>query len=235
MRIAIVEDDPKVRQTLCAYIDRFYEHKTDRYSITEFDDGDEIVEEYKAEYDLILLDIQMRRLDGMKTAEEIRKLDEHVYLVFVTNLANYAIKGYSVSALDFLLKPVNYLMLRQILQKTQALLEKREKHYVSFPTDRGLSRLDVSQIYYVASQGHNITIYTEKGEFHLRETMKSMEAKLAPYSFYRCDNCYLVNLKYVQNATKNSVMVAETELNVSRPRWKGFMDALTAYIGGEKP
>lgn len=107
MHIAVVEDQPEVRTCLAEYIERYFTENGTPYRITMFSDGDEILEDYQADYDLILMDIQMARMDGMRAAEKIRQLDEDVYLVFVTNLRNYAIKGYSVQAMDFLLKPVN--------------------------------------------------------------------------------------------------------------------------------
>ena len=87
-----------------------------------FSDGDEILDDFRADYDLILL-------DGLETAEKIRELDRNVYLVFVTNLANYAIRGYSVQAFDFVLKPVNYMMLKQLLQRIDKLVSSRQQAF----------------------------------------------------------------------------------------------------------
>ena len=232
MNIAIVEDDAATRAQLVRYIARYFDNRKGAYSVAEFSDGDEILENYRAAYDLILLDIQMARVDGMKTAEKIRRLDENVFLVFVTNLANYAIRGYSVNALDFILKPVNALMLNQLLQRVERLLDKRVKRFITLPTEQGLARLEVSQICYVETEGHTMSIHTDKGVYRLRETMKSMEGQLAEHGFYRCNNCYLVNLARVERVERGAAVVGGRELAISRPRYKGFMDALTEYIGG---
>lgn len=143
MRLAIVEDDDKVRQQLQTYVLQYFQGRENDVEIRLFADGDEILEDYAADYDLIFLDIQMKRLDGLATAERIRERDEDVYLVFITNLANYAIRGYAVHALDFILKPVNFLMLRQVLMSVERLLEQKPKRYITLPTDTGLTRLDV--------------------------------------------------------------------------------------------
>lgn len=163
MRLAIVEDDDKVRQQLQTYVLQYFQGRENDVEIRLFADGDEILEDYAADYDLIFLDIQMKRLDGLATAERIRERDEDVYLVFITNLANYAIRGYAVHALDFILKPVNFLMLRQVLMSVERLLDQKPKRYITLPTDTGLTRLDVSQITYVETDGHAVSIYTEKG------------------------------------------------------------------------
>ena len=163
MQLAIVEDDDKVRQQLQTYVLQYFQGRENDVDIRLFADGDEILEDYAADYDLIFLDIQMKRLDGLATAERIRERDEDVYLVFITNLANYAFRGYAVHALDFILKPVNFLMLRQVLMSVERLLDHKPKRYITLPTDTGLTRLDVSQLTYVVTDGLAVSLYTEKG------------------------------------------------------------------------
>ena len=234
MHIAIVEDDAGIRQQLSAYIGKFYEEDPCRYKLSVFTDGDEILEDFRADYDLILLDIQMKRLNGLKTAEKIRRLDEDVCLVFVTNLANYAIKGYSVQAFDFVLKPVNYMMLKQLLQRVDKLVSARQQQYVTLPTELGLTRIEVSHIYYVETGGRFLVIKTDQGEYRMRDTMKNMEGQLEKYGFFRCNNCYLVNLKHVERADGSTIYVNKEELTISRPRYKAFMETLTRYWGGNR-
>lgn len=232
MRIALVEDDRVMSEELRLYILQYFEGREHQCRITQFFDGDEILENYQADYDLIFLDIQMDRMDGLRAAEEIRRLDEDVCLIFITNMANYAIKGYSVNALDFVVKPVNYLILKALLQRVERLLDKRSKRYITLPTERGLTRLEASQVFYVETLNHAVLVHTEKGVWRLRESMRSMESLLADFSFYRCNSCYLVNLACVEQVDGGDVIVAGHRLSISRPRHKGFMAALTHYIGG---
>ncbi len=231
MHIAIVEDDVNVQQQLTAYIGRFYEEDSTRFKLSVFSDGDEIFENFRADYDLILLDIQMKRLNGLETAEKIRQLDRNVYLVFVTNLANYAIKGYSVQAFDFILKPINYMVLKQLLQCVDKLVSARKQHYLTLPTNLGLTRIDVNHIYYAETEAHYMIIKTDQGEYRMRDTMKNMEAMLEKYSFFRCNNCYLVNLNHVERVDGSTLYVNGEKLTISRPRYKAFMEILTNFWG----
>lgn len=236
MHIAIVEDQPEVRQCLAEYIDRYFAGEKQRYRITMFSDGDEILENYRADYDLILMDIQMARMDGLLTSKRIRKLDEDVNLVFVTNLANYAIKGYSVRAMDFLLKPVNYNMLQRILKRVENLQARRAKKYITLPTEQGMTRIEADRLRYVSTfgrDGHLLVYHMEDGDYSYRQTMKSAEADLQPHGFYRCNSCYLVNLSFVRTVSRDSVLLTSgEELGISRARYKGFMESLTEYLGG---
>ena len=94
--------------------------------------------------------------------------------------------------------------------------------------------MDVSQIYYVETESHAVTIETEKGAFRLRQSMRSMEEMLREYDFFRCNSCYLVNLAHVEQVADGTALVAGHPLAISRPRHKAFMEALTRYIGGMK-
>ena len=234
MHIGVVEDEEAVRKQLTTYIDRYFEGDPQRYRISTFEDGDEILDNYSASYDLILLDIQLPRLNGMETAQRIRKLDENVYLIFVTNMANYAIKGYSVNALDFVLKPVNYLMLKALLSKVEKKLKDRASTYITLPTEKGMARVNVREITFVETRNHLSVVHTDHGDFTLRESMKNIEEMLKDQPVFRCNNCYLVNLSRVEGVESNEAIVAESHLTISRPRYKAFMEALTRYIGGVK-
>ncbi len=234
MRIAIVEDDLPMSDQLREYVLQYFAGREHQCRITLFSDGDEILENYQADFDLVFLDIQMKRLDGLTTAQRIRELDDNVYLIFITNLANYAIKGYGVNALDFVLKPVNYLMLRQLMMRVEHLLLTKTRQFLTLPTEKGLTRLDASQIYYVETGNHAVQVYTAKGTWRLRESMHAMETLLTEHGFFRCNSCYLVNLAHVEQVEGSVAVVAGNRLTISRPRHKAFMAALTKYIGGIK-
>lgn len=234
MHIAIVEDDPRIQAELQAAVERYARENGEQFHTSVFSDGDEILENYAANYDIILLDIQMKRLDGMQTAERIRELDTDVILIFVTQMVNFAVRGYAVNALDFLVKPINYLSLEHVFRRAVALRKKRTQ-YVTVPTGKGLFRLNASKIYYFESYSHRLIVHAEEGkEYTLRETMRRMEEAFGPYGFFRCNNCFLVNLNYVESVELDTVVVAGHPLTISRPRRKAFMEALTNYLGGVK-
>ena len=147
IRIAIVEDEAAVRQQLEGYVQRYTRQYGTEFEVHLFEDGIEILDDYRPVYDLILLDVEMKHLDGMETAQRIRALDNEVNLIFITNMAQYAIKGYAVGALDYVLKPVPYFAFSQQLQKAEAQLRRRARHYLAVPVEGGLRRLDTASIY----------------------------------------------------------------------------------------
>lgn len=234
MRIAIVEDSAPERERIASMTRDYFQAQEKACQISLFADGDELLEPYGANWDLIFLDIQMARLDGMQTAQRIRELDKDVFLVFVTNMSHYAIKGYGVRALDFLLKPVNARMLEQVLMQVEHLLAERGRRKITLPTAKGMMRIDISDIYYVEVQNHVLAVVTRQGVIRLRGTISGVEEMLAGHDFFRCNNCYLVNLAQVSRVEPGLAEVGGHELTISRPRQKKFMEALTRYIGGSE-
>ena len=232
IRIAILEDEAPVREDLAGYLRRYTRQYGTKFEVSLFADGDEILEDYRPNWDIILLDVEMPRLDGMTTAERIRKLDSEVILIFITNMAQYAIRGYAVDAMDYILKPVPYFAFSQQLQKAIRRLEKRAKAYLMVPVEGGFRRVDLSGVYYLESAGHKVRLYTEEGEWTAPGSLRQYEETLADKQFARCNSGYLVNLAQVRGMQDGMVLVGPHSLQISRPRRKAFVEALTDYVGG---
>lgn len=232
LRIAIVEDEEKYVAQLQEYLQRFGEESRERIETTVFRDGDEIVESYKCVYDVILLDVQMPYMDGMTTAREIRKVDADVVIIFITNMAQYAINGYEVDALDYVLKPISYFSFAQRLERALARLKKRTASYIVLSLRSGSRKLNVDDIFYVESQGHSLTYHTDAGEFTATGSMKEVQKRLEPLHFSRGNNGYLINLKYVDGVQDGFAIVRGERLQLSRGRRNEFMAALTDYLSG---
>lgn len=231
LHIAIVEDDPSYARQLQDYLGRYSRESGEPIEVAVYTDGDEIVEGYRAQFDLILLDVEMPFLDGMTAAEEIRRRDSEVVIIFITNMAQYAIKGYAVDALDYVLKPVSYFAFTQRLERAVARMKRRERKYLVIPVKGGSQKVDVSLLYYVESQGYTLLYHTAAGVYSSTGTMKEVEARLEGLHFFRGNNGYLINLEHVDGVQDGSALVHGEQLQLSRPRRAAFMEALTNYLG----
>lgn len=230
IQIAIVEDDKHQAQILQKYIARYNQESGQRFQATEFQDGEDIIENYSGKYDIILMDIEMQFMDGMTAAEEIRKRDKEVVIIFITNMPQYAMKGYAVDALDYVLKPINYFAFSQRIDRALERMVKRKKKYMNIVNKGKIRKIDISTIYYIDVQDHDLCLHTKDENFTWRETMKNMEDNLAEDGFFRCNKCYLINLEYVNGIEGNDVLIGNEKVQVSRARKKELMDALNDYL-----
>lgn len=231
IRVAIVEDEVHYQEQLTEFLHRFEQEWGVHIENVVYVDGDELVENYKAQFDIILLDIQMRFMDGMSAAEEIRKRDSEVVIMFITNMAQYAIRGYEVDALDYILKPISYFQFSQRLNRAIERMKRREDQYITIKVKNGVKRFRVSDIYYIESQGHKLVFVTRIGEVETFGTMKELEEQLAEQPFFRGNKGYLINLEHVEGMDDIFAVVKGKRLLISRPKRKAFMEALSNYWG----
>ena len=232
IKIAIVEDEQLYAKQLHEYLRKYEKENGEAIEVTIYSDGDQIVEKYQSQYDIILMDIEMKFMDGMSAAEEIRKIDTEVVIIFITNMTQYAIRGYAVDALDYVLKPVSYFALSQRLNRAIGRMRKRESKMIMVNMKGGIVRLNIANIYYIESQGHTLILHTILGDYETSGTMKEMESKLLGMNFCRGNKGYLINLQHVDGISDGCAIVKDEKLILSRARKKEFMEALTKY-GGE--
>ncbi|MDR1189429.1 MAG: LytTR family DNA-binding domain-containing protein [Bifidobacteriaceae bacterium] len=236
-RIGIVEDDATSRLLLRQYLDRYSKETGAELKVMEFADGLKLVERYRPDFDLLLLDIDLPGLNGFAAAERIRRVDPAVIIVFITNITQYAIRGYEVDALSYLLKPVHYGAFAREIRRSLDRLKRRTGDWLVLNVDRGLVRVLLADVVYVESVKHRMTVHTTDDDHpacSVFGALKTMEAELDGKDFFRCNSGYLVNLRHVLAVTRDSTvrLTGGRELTVSRPRKKAFLAALADYLGG---
>ena len=230
IKVAIVEDDDHYAATLEKYLNRYSEEANQGFNIVRFNDGADIIEDYSGDFDIILMDIEMKILDGMTTAERIRQRDTKVVIIFITNMPQYAMKGYSVDALDFVLKPVNYYSFSQRIKRALERMDKRTSHFLSLSVKNGILKIDISDILYIEVQNHDLTYHTVSENITVRGTITEAEETLSGFNFFRIGKPYLVNLAHVRGFIDGEAIVNTDKIPVSRAKRKDFMDALNNYI-----
>lgn len=230
IRIAVAEDERSYRDTLKEYLERYQKESGRGIEVTFYTDGDGLVEEYHMQYDIILMDIQMKFMDGMSAAREIRNKDPEVVIIFITNMDQYATKGYEVEAMDYVLKPVSYFMFSEKIERAVLRMQNRNAQYVLVDIKGGMKKVDLNQVCYLESQGHTLLFRTVTEVISGNGTMKEYEDKLQKYDFIRCNKGYLVNLKFVDGVSDGYVEINHEKLSIGRTRKNAFMEALTNYI-----
>lgn len=234
IRVAVVDDDQESRELILNYLARYEYEQGMQIAVEEFTDGSELTGSYRPRFDIIFLDVEMENLDGFASARIIRETDPGVIIIFVTNMAQFAVKGYEVDALSYLVKPVPYFAFSQELNRSLERLERTRDDHVLLNVAGELVRINLSEVTHIESIKHHLVIHTLSEKIQLTGTLKEMTAQLEPRGFFRSNSFLLVNLRHV-TAFRNqiSTLAGGTELPVSRSRKKPFLEALTLYFGGQ--
>ena len=232
MRIAIVDDDPDDRARLLSFLDTYFSENGEDYQTEVYEDAVSFLNEYAFTFDFVIFDIDMPRLSGIDAAKELRKKDPSVTLMFVTNMPQYALDGYSVEAVDYVLKPFSYPDFKLKMKKAARYIRRNADAAISLSTPDGIIKCNASGIFYVESMLHYLYYHTSKGVFKIRGKLSDVEKELLPYHFARSGKSYLVNLAHLESIEGSQIVVGEERLPLSRRMKPLLLSAFAKYMGG---
>ena len=234
LKICVLEDESLPLERMKAYLHQFQiEHSDFEYMLETYSSAFDLLEHYSRDVDLLFLDIRVPDMSGMEAAKRIREIDQNVMILFVTNLTQYAIEGYSVNAFDYILKPLAYNSFSSKLERALRMLSYRSSDItLDLRTRDGGRRVFADSITYIEISNHDIIVHVGAEQIRQWGTLSKFEAQLREAHFVRCNSSYLVNLKYVQKVRGDQLLVGGDTLSISRPRRKEFLNALAQYKGG---
>ena len=232
LRIAICDDETDARDALRFQLEKIL-----------IEDAEEIVYEFSlgtnaaswlanhpGEIDLLFLDVEMKGLNGMETAEKIRTFDEQILIVFVTGYSDYVFDGYLVGALDYLMKPVSGEKLRQLIGRIRARYAQEESHTFTLKNMDGTWRFRLCDILFFYSDRRKVMLVTAKGEYSFYARLDEIEHQLSPY-FVRIHQRYLINPSHVDYLGSESVTINGQELPCSRRYRETALTKIARSIG----
>lgn len=232
-RIAIVEDSETDYRRIEECLTYLRGKDSVQYEIDWYKTGAAFIVKYTPVYDIVFLDIDMPGMNGIETAQMLRQMDHSVALIFVTNMAQYAISGYEVEALDFILKPINKYSFAIKIKRALARTTKRNDDIVNVKSDGVIHRIYISAIKYVETSGHYAIYHTLTENITEYTTLKDVEKKINRPYFARCNQSFLVNLKYIDSVNRESVVIDGTEMFISRRMHHSFLTAVADFLGGK--
>lgn len=234
LNVAIVEDEDKSADLLESYLNRYSQENGTVFSIKKYTNAVNFLNDYKPVHNIILMDIDMPGLNGMDASFQLRKLDHTVTLIFVTNMAQLAIKGYEVNALDFIVKPVSYpnftMKIERAIRVEKSKISERE--VLTLNTSFGTKVIEIRELKYLEVIKHRVIFHTERGTTEVQGSLKDFENRLEGMNFARCHNCYLVNLNHVTEISDDSVLLGNESIQLSRRKRQAFLDDFTKFLGG---
>ena len=230
MRIAVCDDEELFRIEFKSVLDKVLINA--EYDIDTFSGGSSLYEAFlKNPFDLVFLDIEMPGIDGITLAKRLRAVSENVQIVFLTSHIEYALEGYEVNALRYLVKPVDMNKLSEVLKYIQD--KKNNSRQIMIKQEGEDIVIDISDIIYMESMDKNVRIVTSKSEYITRYNISDYEEELRNSGFLRIHRGYLISLSKVKKIVKNDVVMdGDISLPVSRSNIKTLKDALYAYVEG---
>lgn len=232
LHIAICDDETDFVTHLTTLIQQYAAETGEEIKTTAYYDGMELVERYDTSIDLIFLDIQMRLLDGLHTAQRIRELDENVGIIFLTTLTQYGLEGYQYQAADYIIKPIKYVRLKAELNQWLKKHRHNDSPSIVVVNDSGKYKITLKSLRYAETFNRKLLLHTEQENIISYKSMKEMEQELSQAGFVRCHTSYLVNLFYVKGVQKLEItLITGEQIPISQPKRKAFMEQLTRYWG----
>ena len=231
IHITVCDDDPEMIRTCREFAGRFDSAHPYRLSWHFLEKPEEMEAQALAQEDILILDIQMGRLDGLETARIMRKINRESILIFVTNMAQFAIKGYEVDALDFIIKPVSMASIVYVMDKALKRLTGSNHAAFSLKTPEGTISLAANDITFVEVFDHNLVYHTTRGDYTVRGRLSDVSEKLDPERFVLCNRSFIVNLRHVSNVTADYLLIGDSRIPVSKSHRKELMKRFSSFLG----
>ncbi|CEN23616.1 LytR/AlgR family response regulator transcription factor [Paraclostridium sordellii] len=231
LSIVICDDEEIYRNTLTNYLDYMLEKGS--YKITEFSNGETLINKYPSKADILLLDVQMDGINGLDAARKIREIDTQVSIIFTTAFSDFMQKGYEVRAFRYLLKPISYDEFSNNLEECLKEVKERSENFITIKDlDSGeFKRIPVNSILYVETDLRNILIHTDDDIYRSNISINKLEKELKDKAFFRCHRSYLINLNKVRGIKQSTVKIKNDELLVSRYKIKELKLRITEGLG----
>lgn len=233
-RAIIVEDDQGAADALRAHLSRFGNEAQVEFSVEVLSSALELLET-RHPCDIYFLDIGLPGINGMEAAQIIRQTDEVTPIVFVTDLAQYAVRGYSVDALDFMVKPVGYQDFALRMRRALRVMARNDGARVTLPTATGLRVVALRDVVFVEIIKHDLYWHVAgvAEPLRMRGSLKALEEELPQDRFCRIAAGYIVNMGHITAASGSEVVMSDgTRLAISRSRKAEALAAFSRFAGG---
>lgn len=225
-RIAIVEDQETDSQRLQEVISQYSKDYNIKLECQRWKTAEDFLEQYRHQYEIVFMDIRLPGMNGMNAAKKLRETDHAVLLVFLTSLAQYALEGYAVEAVDYIIKPISYAALRLKMPRMLRRCRAEEQEIMIAESNGNSVRLKPSELRYVEIFDHHIHYVTLGGIIRSYGTLKEVEDSLNDGGFFRVNKQTIINMKHVTGVDAENVFLHDRSFPLSRRRRKEFLDVL---------
>lgn len=220
--VGILEDEIKEKEITVQMLTTFFNEEKIPFEVKYYSTGKDLLNDNIFDINLLLLDIILPNENGVEIAKKVRELSWKGPLIFISKTIQFALDGYKVEAMDYLLKPLEYSDFKLKLLKAYKIINSLCDHEIVIKTNEGVANLLESQIYYVEVNKHYLTIHSKKGDYVFRGTMAKMVEQLSS-RFASSSNSFLVNLDAIDLIKNNEVVINNESVPLTRNYKKDFL------------
>ena len=227
--VSIIDPSKEDVTRLSALIEHYFRRSGTAYVQRVYQSGMEFVRSAENS-DIVFLETNLEKLDGLETARIIRKLGSEAQLIFVARDAEMAIHGYSVDALAYLLQPVESAAAERALDNAVRRLSSRSCAYLALKLPNGTASISTNDITYVEVFDHNLVYHTTGGDYTVRGRLGDVYEQLDHDYFLACNRSFIVNLRYVTEICTDHVILNGTKISVSKSHRKEIQSRFSAFM-----
>jgi DNA-binding LytR/AlgR family response regulator len=221
MRIAVCEDEKAHQSIIISLLQEWAAVSGRDIDVVAFDDAESLLMVWDdVVFDVLILDIEMKKMSGMELAKTVRRMDEDVIIIFVTSHESYSLEGYDVNPLHYLTKPLQERKFFKTLDKAFSIYQLKGGGGLVIGTDAGFVKISSDKICYISMYSHTAEIYTADGRYVTRMTVNDMLRAL-PSHFINCHRSCVVNMFKVSCVFDDHLVMEDgAEIPVSRSNIK---------------
>ena len=200
------------------------------YTVRLFQAGRDLLKAIE-KFDIVFLDIMMGDMDGMTTAQMLRKSSFDKMIVFISSSRKYVMDAFEVEAFHYLIKPVDRIKLEHTIKRALMKLECTLDDFIIINKEHQNKKIQLSDIYYFEIRGRVVSVHSKNGIFDYYGQMSALEHDLKDKGFFRCHKSFLINLKYADTYNHEEVMLDNGEkITIAKRRYKAFCLETLEYM-----
>lgn len=235
--IAICDDEEYYVRRIKSIIESYFQQKNiSSYHIDAYTSGTQLLSDTEkvSQYKLLFLDINMREMNGIQAAQQVKIINPEVLLVFITGFVDYAVDGYRVEAVRYILKDMLEKMLVECMDTVLKKIDI-ERPVIEYQFIEGKMELTANKICYVENQKHKQIFHLDNGEIkrlHIYGRLDEIETELSFYGFIRIHKSYLVNMKYISKIENYKATLKTGDvLPIPREKFKTVKERYFEMLG----
>lgn len=225
MKIAICDDEAPIREVLKSKIEKYYFSRKVDFSIDGYDSGESLLRQELDKIDVLFLDVDMPGLSGMETANEIRKTNKTMIIVFLTAYSEFVFESFKVDAFRYLVKPLKDSELAEVLEAVQGKLYDDGGDCLSFQFQNETYNTRYSDILYIEGMRNKIWLHCQDGVYRWRGALKNLQDLLEGRGFFQVHRSYIINMDKIQRHNSKEIQMENGDMvPVSRYKLDDFKE-----------